>query len=671
MRRLTLLALIVCGLGWLPSGLTQAVLPRVLKGHAGPVSSLAFSADGRQLVSGSWDHTLKVWDLMAGTTKTFKHDRDVLAVAFQPAGQFVASGSEDKTVRLWNLEPNGGLEKPWKHDAAVSAVAFSPDGNTLISGSLDGTLKVWNLANRQSLPRLIPAVGGQVRSLAFHKDNRTVAVGSSDGMIRVFNAQAGGALKTLSGHGGAVSSLAFSRDGLWLTSGSWDKTIRLWDVATGEQRWSVVGHSKEVWSVAFSPDGLTLISGSQDGRIKRFDRASGTELGSISNLGNVAVRSVAWKDDNTLASGDLAGNINLWDKGEFSRPEISLIAPQPEASINGRSLPLTLLVQGELGERLSFKVRVQNRTLPLTLPRFQRSSTGETVRFEACLPDTLPAGAFTLQVQGQSSGGAQSDPVPIKLNYAPSRPVNPNQTWLRLLAVGISKYADTHIRPLTFADKDALDLAAFFRTQEGKQYDQVETIALPNEHATLEEVRLKLAELACTSGANDTVILFFSGHGFVNRASRYAIPMHDTRFDALEDTALPQAELEDAIGKLTQSRVLVLIDTCHAGALVGGQGGGSPDGLVDGLLQARNDVAIITATKGNELAEERPEWTNGAFTKVLLAGLQGGAANPDGQVTALRLADFASMEVPKLTSDGLRQTPRIEIRGEQFVLAKR
>ncbi|WP_392531478.1 WD40 repeat domain-containing protein [Nostoc sp. C117] len=116
-----------------------------LMGHSHIVGSLAISADGKLLVSGSWDQTIKIWQLETGELlHTLKGHRDrVYAIALSPDAQIIASGSADKTIKLWHLQTGELLGTFTGHGNIVTALAFTASGEMLVSGSLDKTIKIW------------------------------------------------------------------------------------------------------------------------------------------------------------------------------------------------------------------------------------------------------------------------------------------------------------------------------------------------------------------------------------------------------------------------------------------------------------------------------------------------------------------------------------------------
>ena len=118
---------------------------QTLMGHSHIVSSLAISADGKLLVSGSWDKMIKIWQLDTGELiSTLKGHRDrVYAIALSPDGKIIASGSADKTIKLWHLQTGELLATFTGHANTVTALAFTASGKMLVSGSLDKTIKIW------------------------------------------------------------------------------------------------------------------------------------------------------------------------------------------------------------------------------------------------------------------------------------------------------------------------------------------------------------------------------------------------------------------------------------------------------------------------------------------------------------------------------------------------
>jgi hypothetical protein len=245
---------------------------RVLKGHNGRVNRAVFSPDGRRILSGSDDRTLKVWD--AGTGKELftlrGHDNAVYPVDFHPDGRRVVSGSFDKTIRLWDVSARGELQILRGHIGYIDGLALSPDGCLMVSGGFDQLVKVWDVETGREVwtPRTF---GGPVTSVVFSSDSRYVAVASRTASIEVWEAQPGKRRHFFKGDADCILSVAFSPDGRWLLTGDDNKQLRLWDLRRDRPALTLRGHTDGVASVAFSPDGRTIASASWDGTVKLWE----------------------------------------------------------------------------------------------------------------------------------------------------------------------------------------------------------------------------------------------------------------------------------------------------------------------------------------------------------------------------------------------------------------
>jgi WD40 repeat protein/predicted Ser/Thr protein kinase len=277
------------------------------------IKDIAFSPDGKTLISGTLDNTVEIWDIK--TEKIIQTISDhydwIYSVAVSPDGQILASASGDKTIKLWNLHTGELLHTLKGHSWPVLSIAISPDGQTLVSGSEDNTIKLWNLKTGELLDTFAEDTVG-FSALDISTDGWLLAGGRLDNAIAVWEMHTGKLLHILRGHSDRVNSVAIAANSAILASGSADGSINIWNLYTGELIRTLSEHSLSVESVAISPDSQLLASGSKDGTIKLWNLHSGKAIHTFfENLD--PVDAIAFSPDGqTIASGSRDKAIKIW-----------------------------------------------------------------------------------------------------------------------------------------------------------------------------------------------------------------------------------------------------------------------------------------------------------------------------------------------------------------------
>nr|XP_021405260.1 receptor of activated protein C kinase 1 [Lonchura striata domestica] len=225
---------------------------RALRGHSHFVSDVVISSDGQFALSGSWDGTLRLWDLTTGTTtrRFVGHTKDVLSVAFSSDNRQIVSGSRDKTIKLWNTL---GVCK------YTVQVRFSPG----ISPS-----QVWNLANCKLKTNHIGHTG-YLNTVTVSPDGSLCASGGKDGQAMLWDLNEGKHLYTLDG-GDVINALCFSPNRYWLCAAT-GPSIKIWVRRRQPHRGS---GTTPTGALTFHPQ--TLFAGYTDNLVRVWQVTIGT-----------------------------------------------------------------------------------------------------------------------------------------------------------------------------------------------------------------------------------------------------------------------------------------------------------------------------------------------------------------------------------------------------------
>jgi len=462
---------------------------------------------------------------------------------------------------------------------------------------------------------------------------------------------------------GGVANVNLSADGRLAISALADGTIR----------WYRLSDGRELLAVFPDPDGKRWVLWTPSGY---YDASPGGEdlIGWHLNNGKDAsadffpasrFRATYYRPDvvsRALQTLDERGALDLAnaETGRRSRedsiaklvpPIVTVLSPADHSVVSSREIAIRYEIRTPSGEPVTL-VRLLVDGRPAAAPRKllneDAPSAGREVRV------SIPERDCELSIIAENRYAA-SQPATVHILWRGARQ-SVTQSTLYLLAIGISNYPEKF--KLEWASKDAQDFASAMQRQKGVLYRDVQVKLLRDQDATREAILDGLEWVEKSTTQNDIGMLFLSGHGWNDTGgSYYFIPVN---FDAarLRGTAVPSAEVQKTVQSMA-GKVVVFLDTCYSGNVLGGRSAelrGDINGVANELVSAENGAVVFTASSGRQVALERPEWGNGAFTKALMEGL-GGKADMlgKGQITINGLDYYISERVKELTEN--RQTP--------------
>ena len=240
--------------------------PFKFSGHKGAITDLAINPLGDIIASSSIDQTVRLWtNAVGGKNKILKcHPSPIRSVDFSSDGKLLMTGSNDKTIKIFELYPKHKFISSYKgHSNWVRCARFSPDNRLIGSCGDDNAVIIFDVEQKTVKYRFLDH-SSNVNSCRFSPDGTIISSAGNDGKIKLFDIRMGRLIQHYDAHNDKINCISYHQSGNYIISGSDDSTIKIWDLKMGQILYTVHGHRGKVKSVNFNIDGDYFCSGGED-----------------------------------------------------------------------------------------------------------------------------------------------------------------------------------------------------------------------------------------------------------------------------------------------------------------------------------------------------------------------------------------------------------------------
>lgn len=279
-------------------------------GHTGAIESVAFTPDGRRLITIGQDKTIRVWEVVTGEQlkSLTGHNHTVRGLAVLPDGRRVVTAGWGGSVRLWDINEGTEIRRYVGHKGQVWWAACDADGKRLLTGGEDRTIRLWDIESGEQLKKLTGHVD-IVTAVLFLPDGRRAVSASPDRTVRLWDLETGKQLKAV-GWPKMIYRLSLCPMGRWVLFGC-DKDFVRWDPDGSHHVYHVTSEEPVEGAVCL-PDGRTVLA-MLDGSIRVWDTASEREVRKFPGNGQAVLTLAVAPDGKHVASGGRDKIARLWN----------------------------------------------------------------------------------------------------------------------------------------------------------------------------------------------------------------------------------------------------------------------------------------------------------------------------------------------------------------------
>ena len=282
---------------------------RRFTGHTAGILKVKFSPDGKTVLTISPHDSIRIWDAVTGQEiYRIATDPPLNDAVYSSNSKTIYSSSEDKTIRQWDAISGKEVGVFIRMPEIVSRMAISPDDKYVVT--LSSTAQLWDLQTRQEV-RELPFEVDSLQAADFSPDGNFLLTGNTDGKANLWDVKTGNLIRTYTGHTGPIWSMTFSPDNKYLITSAGDGTVRIWDVRTGQElrRFTFPGF---VEGLAVSPDSKWILFGGDPGLTSLWTMDAKSYLPVLNH--GAGVNAVAFSPDGKLIlTGGTDGVARVWD----------------------------------------------------------------------------------------------------------------------------------------------------------------------------------------------------------------------------------------------------------------------------------------------------------------------------------------------------------------------
>jgi WD40 repeat protein len=645
-----------------------------LQGHLEAVTAVRFFADGKRLLTASYDGTVRIWDISSGKElhRYALPGENFLDTDVSANGNYIAAASKSNSAFVWDaasaklIATFRGLESGSNGIGGtvllrMASLRFSADGSRLLTGSDDGMVREWSLGSQQEVRKF--DMGTAVYSVCYSLDGQDVIAGGASGDVHIFRNSSDLPDMRLIGHEAFVQSVASTQSKVISASG--DATVRVWDPQTGNELVRLISFQAEAWAVI-----------DKDGHFDEPNAGNSSDLYWVAGLHTIQLSQFKTRyfTPGLLARRFTSTSIPASENQALKSVSLGPDIVRDEQKSDNSVIKIKVVDQG--GGVGSVHVKVNGKLVIDDARPDKHSSISQeiTIKTETLSKWLDPVAPSVVTVQASNSDGSLLGEAKTFTMAAHKESSNSSAPTLWVIAVGVSHYsgADGSF-DLEYAANDARDVSrtltmggeAFF----GKGNVNVQLLSSenpPGPHATKMNIKSAFAKLQ-DAKYQDVVVVYLSGHGLTFN-DEYYFPTEEVNSLDISDPAVRLTRTisgsELALWLRTAARKqAIILDTCAAGALghqLAKSRSVSPD-QVRALerMRDRAGLYLLMGSAADKESYEASPYERGLITQAVLDGVRGAITLKDDKfVSVAPLFDYAKEQVQELAQQfGGTQVP--------------